>query len=137
MGQIQIPKQLQVQDFDASQQKLIAKIGYIYNDFALSVYHLLQKGIDFTNLNRDLIVVQINIDSAGKLINPPQIAFNLQDNPKGVVCVSATNMTNITVYPVSAPFISWSINSNGKLLLNHVTGLQASSKYSLTLELIG
>jgi len=137
MGQIQVPKKIKVEDFPSDQQGLISKLGYIYNDFSEQIYYLLQKGIDFTNLNREIVTVTVQLDSSGKLTNPPQLKYNLLNKPQGITCVSASNLTNPQIYPTSAPFVSWANNNNGLVTILNVSGLQVNSKYSLSLELIG
>ena len=136
MGQIQVPKKIKVEDFPSDQQSLVSKLGYIFNDFSEGVYYLLQKGIDFTNLNRQIITFTLNIDSSGKIINPPQLKYNLKTNPQGITVVNAQNVNNPEVYTLTAPLVSWT-NQNGLVLIQNVTGLQPGSKYTLTLELIG
>jgi hypothetical protein len=50
--------------------------------------------------------------------------------------VSASNQTNPGIYPTAAPFVSFTYSGDIVTILN-ITGLQANSQYSLTLELIG
>jgi hypothetical protein len=136
MGQIQIPKKIKVEDFSSKDQPLVSKLGYIINDFTESIYFLLQKGIDFTNLNRQIVTITVNMDSSAKLVNPPQIAYDLKNKPQGITCVYAQNTKDSTVFPISAPFVTWQI-ANNRVTLTNISGLQANSQYILSLELIG
>lgn len=133
---IQIPKKLRAEDFDSNSQDLINKIAFIYNPFADEVFQTLDHGVDYNNLNRQISQVTINIDASGVLINAPSIKLTLKTKVLGINVINATNQVNTNTYPVSSPFISWSL-SGGLLNILHVSGLQNSSTYILTLELIG
>lgn len=134
---LQIPKRIRVEDFKSDDQDLISKIAYIYNDFANSVYQVLNKQIDYDNLNRQLVSITVNMDSTGKVQNPPQIKFGLSGKVRGIVVIAATNQNNNTVFPTATPFISWTINSTNVLTIQNISGLQSGTSYALTLEVIG
>lgn len=51
----------------------------------------------------------------------------------GCSVVNAVNLDNSSIYPVSQPFVSWSLNSQGKFQVNNISGLQANQKYRLKL----
>ncbi len=133
---IQIPKKLRAEDFDSNNQDLINKIAFIYNPFADEVFQTLDRGVDYNNLNRQIAQVTINIDSTGKLVNPPSIKLTLKTKPIGINVINAINQVNSDTYPTSSPFINWSL-SGGLLNILNISGLQNSSNYILTLELIG
>jgi hypothetical protein len=133
---IQIPKKLRAEDFDSNSQDLINKIAFIYNSFCDEVFQTLNNGVDYNNLNRQISQVTISIDSSGALVNPPSIKLNLKTKVLGINVISATNQVNSNTYPVSTPFVSWTLNA-GILNISNVSGLQNGSKYTLTLELIG
>lgn len=133
---IQIPKKLRVEDFDSEDQPMIEKIGFIYNSFTEETFRALNNGIDYDNLRRQIVPIQVTIDSTGTLINGPQIKQTIIGKPIGILILNATNINEPGVYPVSAPFVSWNINSNGIITILNVTGLQNSSQYLLTAEII-
>lgn len=135
MGKLQIPKKIRTEDFDNDYQDLIDKVGFVYNNFADEVYQALNGQLDFTNLNRQLIQTTINIDSSGKIINNPQIKITTASKIVGINTIRAVNLNNSTIYPTSTPFVSFSLNGS-ILTIQNVTGLQNSSQYQLTLELI-
>ena len=134
MGKLQIPKKLRVEDFDQDDQALISKIAFVYNVFADEVYNTLNKNIDYDNLNRQFVTISVSIDNTGKLINPPQIKTLLNGRVRGLNVLNAINLIDSSIYPTTAPFISWTINSDILTILN-ITGLQNNSQYSLSLEL--
>ena len=136
MGKIQIPKKIRTEDFDEEYNDLIEKIGYAFNNFADEVYQTLDGGIDFANMSRQLIVLTINMDSSGKIINSPQIKLTTKTKIVGTSVIRAINLINPQVYPTSQPFINFSLNGT-VLTIQNITGLQNSSQYQVTIELIG
>lgn len=134
MSKLQIPKKLRVEDFEQDDQALISKIAFVYNVFADEVYNTLNKNIDYDNLNRQFVTINVFIDNTGKLINPPQIKTLLNGRVRGLNVLNAINLIDSSIYPTTAPFISWTINSDILTILN-ITGLQNNSQYSLSLEL--
>lgn len=136
MAKIQAPKPIRIEDYPPDQKELIDKLSGSINDFQNDVYIVLNGGIDYTNMNRQLVEnVIVNIDSMGKVINSPLIKHNLQGRIKGLIVVSAINQNNLNTYPISTPFISYTLDTNLIKILN-VTGLQSSSKYALNIEII-
>lgn len=133
---MQIPQQLRTEDFASDEQEMIGKIARILNQPLSEIYNILNGNIDFTNLNRQLSSVDAVIDSSGKIINPPQIKITLKTSINGINVISAVNLLNPGTYPTSTPFVSYNINGNILTILN-ITGLQSSSQYRLTLEIIG
>lgn len=137
MPKIQTPIRIRIEDFGEDYKELIGKIGSTYNSFTDDVYGILSNGIDFDNLNRQLVDISVTIDSSGKVTNSPQIKSTLKTTKvRGINVVNAINLVNSNIYPISTPFISFTINNNIVTILN-VAGLQSGSQYKLTLELIG
>ena len=132
---IEIPRQIRAEDFAEDEQELVSKLSRNLTPFMDSVYRVLDRGVDYENLNRQFIDVDINIDALGTVSNAPQIKSNLRGRIRGVLVLSANNLVDPTVYPSSAPFVSFTTNSNIVTILN-VTGLQANSQYRLSVELI-
>jgi hypothetical protein len=136
MSQIQAPKKLRTEDFDSKYQDIISKVAFVVNPFFDSIYYVLNGNIDFFNLNRAAVSVTVSIDSSGKLIGNPQVKTSIVTKIKGLNVINAVNSNSTDTYPVSAPFVSWSA-SGGIITILNVTGLQNSSEYVLTLEVIG
>lgn len=135
MGKIQIPKKIRFEDFDANYKDIIEKIGFAFNPFSDEVYQLLSGNIDTSNLNRQIVNVSVQTDATGALINPPQVKLTVNGKVQGLNVINAVNQINSSTYPVSAPFVSFSTNAK-TLSISNVTGLQPSSQYLLTLEII-
>lgn len=132
---IEIPRQIRLEDFEEDEKEMISKLSRNLTPFMDSVYRVLDGGVDYDNLNRKLIDIDVITDSAGLVFNAPQIKSTLRGRVKAVSVMNAVNLINPNIYPVSAPFISFSSNADIITILN-VTGLQANSQYRLTVELV-
>lgn len=128
---------IRIEDFKPEEQEMVGKLSGSINRFFEQVTNLFTKNVDFDNLNRQIIKVQVQIDGSGNVINNPQAKFTLRANRvQGLTVISATNDNDLTIYPTSAPFVSYTFN-NGIITIQNVSGLQINSSYTLTLELIG
>lgn len=135
MAKIQIPKKVRSEDFKPEERDLVDKFAFIINDAFDSFYQTFTKGIDYENLNRQVVVLTVTMDKLGKVSQSPTVKITANGRIRGVNVLNAVNVNNINIYPTGAPFVSWSVNANLLTILN-ITGLQASSQYQLTLELI-
>lgn len=135
MAKIEVPPKIRTEDFSADDQEIADKIGSVYNNFADQVYQQLTKGIDYENLRRQVVTLDITTDSSGKVINAPSVKLTVAGRLLGTNVLNAINLVNSNVYPLSHPFISWTVNGQFMVVLN-VSGLQPSSQYRLTAEII-
>lgn len=135
MSKIQIPPKIRTEDFPAEMAETISKLGGIYNNFVDQVTQVLNGGIDYTNLTRQVVSLDVTINAAGALINPPNIKYTLGGKIQGINVLSAINLVNSSIYPIAQPFVSFTINGQFVVVLN-VAGLQNGSQYRLVVELI-
>lgn len=138
MAKIQAPKRIRAEDFAEDERSLIGKLAFIVNSFMDDVYNALNSNLDFNNLNRQLVSLDIRMGSGATpaVLNSPQIRHTLRGRPVGINCIKAQNLNNTLVYPLATPFVNFTFNENIITLLA-ITGLQADSEYRLTLEIIG
>lgn len=138
MAKIQAPKRIRAEDFASDERSLIGKLGFIVNSFMDDVYNALNNNLDFNNLNRQIVTIGVRMGAGSPvpLLNSPQIKHTLRGKPVGINCIKAQNINSPSTYPENAPYISFTFNENIITVLN-VSGLQANSEYSLTLEIIG
>lgn len=135
MSKLQIPKKIRIEDFEATYKELVEKIAYAFNPFADEVYQLLNGGLTSASINRQLTDIIVKTNASSLLIAQPQIKLNIVGKVRGINVISANNQVNPSIYPVSAPFVSFTLNANILTILN-VSGLQANSEYRLVLELV-
>jgi hypothetical protein len=135
MGKMQIPQRIRLEDFKAEQQDMAGKIGQVINQPLEEIYNILSNNVDFSNLNRQLTVISVSIGKDSKLINTDQIKLIVTGQVRGINVINAINLNNPGTYPISTPFVSFT-SDNKTLTVVSVVGLQASSLYQLTLEII-
>lgn len=99
------------------------------------VRNLFNKGIDFDNLTRELITLNVQTNAQGRPINTITFKSNLRNRVRGINVISANITSNNTLYPNQAPFISFSQNVNIVTILN-ISGLSPETTYELLLETI-
>lgn len=131
-GMQRINKEDYPEDIRPSMERLAGSL----NQFMEETIELFTKNIDFVNLNRQLVSIDLQIDSTGLLVNPPSIKIGVKGRVEGINCIKADNLLNPTIYPTSCPFVNYTI-TNGFIKIVSVTGLQNDSQYRLKLELIG
>lgn len=126
-----------VEEFPQEDQQTVAKLATILNHFMENVYNVLNKNVDFTNLNQELIDVIVTVDGSGIPTQVTKFATSNIRNPQGVIVIRAINKTNSSNYPTSAPFISYTPLGGNLQRINNISGLQASQEYQLRLLVIG
>ncbi len=136
MAKLEAPKRIRAEDYDKDDRNLVNRLGGTINDFQDSVYQILNGRIDFENLARRVVNVEVQTDATGKLLNTVQVKTNLNSKVIGINCIDATNLTSPSTFPLSHPFVSFTITTVGTITIINVTGLQNNSRYSLRLELI-
>lgn len=123
-----------VESFDPKEQNLVAKIAEIYNFFAENVTENVNGRISIDNLDRELIEIEVTVNSSGV----PTITkrFKASEGMRGSKIIRALNQTNVNTYVDSCPFMSFTPVGGEVYTINKITGLEASSKYKLLIELI-
>lgn len=118
------------------------QLAYPINDFMQQVITVLKQGIDFNNLNRQLVTFTASVDTNGKPTTSVQFQNTMATKVIGIVCINAVNTSSIIRYPVATPFVSYT--SNGNLItVTNIAGLGTpagqtnSDIYTFTIEVIG
>jgi len=132
------PKRIRIEDFDEEFQELVGTLGFDINDFLERLFVVLNNGqLGFDNINRRVETVRVELDGSGDLVSQQKIRGKLNGKVLGLEVIKADNVDDPdNTFPTSAPWISWTYN-NDIITITKITGLQASSKYDLVLELIG
>ncbi|PCI45890.1 MAG: hypothetical protein COB41_00435 [Proteobacteria bacterium] len=137
MGRVPDIKRLRKEDFDSEYQPMMERVAYSVNTFMEQVISVLNKNVDFNNLNQQVVSYNISLDSSGTVINAPNIKTNLKSKPAGVLCISASNVNDPNIFPISQPFVNIGIINSTTVSVQNISGLQADSTYQLTLLIIG
>lgn len=136
MGRVPNIKRIQTNDFNEKDQELISTLAYPINSFMEQTAAVLDKGVDFNNLNQAIITLQTMTDANGNPILETKYKSLLKSKVVGHVCINAYNITNTSAFPVNTPFISFIQNAD-IVTINNITGLQANNKYKLIVLSIG
>lgn len=132
----ELPKRIRTEDYESDERAMVGKLSESLTPFMDSVYRVLDGGIDYDNLNQQLVDIVVLIDSTGKVINPPKVKVTLRGRVRSGIVVNSYNMKNPNVYPVSAPFINF-VHSDDIVSILNVGGLQPNSQYRLTIQFGG
>ena len=135
MAKIDNVRRIIKEDFAKEYHQLIDRLAYVVNTFMEQVQQQVNGNLDFTNLNQDIVKVRLTLDNTGLPKNNQKIRTDLI-NPQGLIVVKARNLTDSTIFPTTAPFISFT--STGTVInVQNITGLQADNEYELTIQIIG
>jgi hypothetical protein len=122
------------EDFSKEAQEVIEGVAGSYNEFADEIYQVVNGQLDFDNLARAKVSIDISFDSTGKPVGNASIVTGL-----GFVSMlhigkiqNITNASRIT----QVPYLDWSFQGNGTIKINYGVGFTTGIKYRLTLELI-
>ncbi len=122
-------------DDEASPLEIVEIVAGSYNEFADEIYQVINGQLDFDNLARSKISVDITFDPTGKPVGNIAIASNLS-SVSMVHVGKVQNLTNSAVKFTQAPYIDWTLQGNGIIKINYAIGFVAGNKYRLVLELI-
>ena len=133
--QISNVRRIIIEDFKKEDRETVGKLATIINSFMEEIVTLTQGNIDTDNLNRSIIKVDVIVDANGLPTNLTQINTNLISN-SGHKIINAQALTG-TVNVLSAPYIDYTYQGNGRIKVNKIFGLPANKKIRLTIEFIG
>jgi len=132
MGKPPDLKRISKEDFPAEDHPLIEKLAFPLNSHMEQVRNLFNKGIDFQNLNQELITLTVQTGSNSNPLNPLSFKTSLRNKVRGIIVVSANITSSNTSYPNQTPFISFS-QENNIVSINNISGLSPETKYELLL----
>lgn len=127
-------KRINVDEFKKEDRDTVERIAEIYNYFAEQVTDTINGNLDFDNLNRSVLSLEVSVLSTGKPVN--ELKFSAKVGLVGTKVLRAENLTNAAIYPSGCPFLSFSASGSGIYTVTNITGLQAGNKYRLTIELV-
>ena len=122
-------------DNKSTPQDIVETVAGSYNEFADEIYQVINGQLDFDNLARSKVSVDISFDTTGKPVGNVAIASNLSFVSM-IHIGKVQNLTNSAVKFTQAPYIDWTLQGNGVVKINYAIGFVAGNKYRLVLELI-
>lgn len=134
MGQMRNIRRLTIESFQDSENKeFVERFAPIYDELLDELTSILNGNIDDENVNGETISVNVIVDNSG--IPVQTLKFTAETGLIGTRVINQKNNTNSTTYPQSGINVSWTASGTGTYTINHITGLTAGDKWSLTLEL--
>jgi hypothetical protein len=129
-------KRIIVEDFKSDDRELVAKLAVILNSFMDEVVQLSRKNIDYDNLNRSVVTLDITVDTNGKPIGVNQINTNLKTY-RGKNILDIQSLKAGTANVISTPYLDCTPQGRGIVTINRFFGLPANTKLRITIEFIG
>lgn len=113
------------------QKSWIGKLFGPLNQFILQVYQALQNNLTVSeNLYQEILTYTVANETSNF---PIKLSAKFKQYPEAVTLIhcKATDAT----YPSAAPLLQWDFN-DGTLIINSISGLTASKKYTIKLHII-
>ena len=128
-------KRLIAEDFDSSQQSLIQKISAVINPLVDQLNTALNKQLDFSNLNQQVVTFKTEVSATGVPTSPLQLTSNLVTAVQGIQVMNCVNQTDSSLF-TGAVQCFFTRKSN-TVTISQITGLLPKKTYSITVNLIG
>jgi hypothetical protein len=122
-------------DDKATPAEIIETIAGSYNEFADELYETVNGRLDFDNLARAKISLEITFDPSGT----PLAVTRFRTNLSFVSMIHLGNVQNLTASSarlVQSPYLNWSYEGGGVVKINYGIGFLSGNRYRLTLEII-
>jgi hypothetical protein len=127
-------RRIVVEDFPKDQRQTVEKLATIINSFMEETVALSQKNIDFENLNRSKVMVELTVDASGTPSGVTQINTQLSSY-SGNKIIDVQNLVG-GANVVSAPYLDCTYLGNGVVRINKIYGLNPGKKSRITFEFI-
>ena len=133
MARLSNVRRIIVEDFPKENQEMISKIGNVLNFFMEEVINMSNGNVDYENLNKNLITVELSVNANGVPVNSPEIQTGIT-NPIALKVIRSRNLTSPTTFTNSEPVIHYTENGTSVVGINKITGLIPNNTYSLVIE---
>lgn len=133
--QVSNVKRIIVEDFPKEDRETVSKLASILNQFMDETVELSRKNVDFDNLKRSKIALDVTLDANGIPQGAAQIKIGLTSySGKNIVDVqNLQGGANV----ISSPYLDCTYQGNGIVKINKFHGLPLGVKLRITVEFIG
>lgn len=134
MGQLSNVRRIIVEDYPEESRDTVGKLASVMNPFMDELVELSRKKINFDNLARSLVVVDLVVDETGTPKGVSQINTTLSTySGKNIVHIqSLTGGANV----VSSPYLDCIHTGNGIVKIIKFYGLPPNKKVRVSIEFI-
>lgn len=123
------------EEFEKEERGVAEKIAESYNEFADELYEIVNGQLDFDNLARSKVTIDVTFNSSGDPVGTVSIASKLT-YVSMVIIGNIQNLSSPTARFTTTPYIGWSYQGNGIVKVLYGLGFSPGVKYRLTLEII-
>lgn len=124
--------QIKAEDYSDDYTDLVNQLAETLNPFMQEVVELSDERIDFENRVEVFKTIDITVDANGTPTLNNKINCE-KTNVRGFQVIRAYNLTTLTNYATSQPFISFTQQAGTTVRIDHISGLVANNKYQLSL----
>lgn len=120
------------QDYPVDQQSLVEKLSITINNSFETIFNAFNKNISLTdNILCTVKTISVKVNASGVPTTSTSFSIDTTGNIKGISVIKAENTTDASVFPTSAPFISYTQN-NTVITITQVAGIPANNSFNLT-----
>lgn len=131
MGRIPDLKRITKEDFPEKYRDLIEKLAFPINSFHEQVRSVLNKNVNFENLNQELKTLNFTTNENSQPINALTFNSGLSTRVQGMIITRIVITSDNTAFAETQPVISWT--QNEKLItINNISNLEPETQYSIT-----
>jgi hypothetical protein len=134
MAQLSNVRRIVAEDFPEDMRDTVSKLASILNSHMDDVVELSRNNVDYDNLNRSQITLDVTVDANGKPKSVSQINIGLTSY-SGKVIQDVIGLDGGVV--ISTPYLDCTYQGNGLVRINRILGLPAGKKMRLVVEFIG
>jgi hypothetical protein len=135
MGKLTNVNRIIADDFPEETRETMEQLAETLNPFMEQTFNVLNGNVDFNNLSQKVVVLDVIADASGIPTNTVKFSAPIT-NARGGMVINARNLQDSSVFPTSAVQVFFSPDNSGLYKLNKITGLQANTKYQITLILV-
>ena len=134
MGRLANVRRINTQDFSNEDQEVVAKIAEVVNFFMDDVVNFANGNVNYENLSKNLVTINLSVDSSGTPVNVNSIETGII-NPTYLSVKRVINITNRALYPSGVPLISYTETGSTRVNLDNVTNLAPNNTYNIVIEI--
>jgi hypothetical protein len=122
-------KRIYYTDFPKDSQPAMEQLSYTVNNAFEGIFSALNNGLNLSdNLAVSVKDITVNVDANGNPLSTLSFSIANTNTISGVQVIRALNQTNNSVFPTTAPWITYTQNGN-KIIINNITGIPVGNTF--------